>query len=81
MFTPNDAAGMEMRGLSQSLTERGARVLCTEFGRLPRLRPDRAETDAVCTIQAFYAMLVHLASRRGVDPDQPPHLQKVTRTK
>jgi glucosamine--fructose-6-phosphate aminotransferase (isomerizing) len=82
MFTPNDPAGTEMRGLAQSLTKRGARVLCTgPVGRLPSLRPDRAETDAVCTIQAFYAMLVHLASRRGVDPDRPPHLQKVTRTK
>ena len=82
MFAPNDAAGAEIRGLAQSLTKRGARVLCTEpVGRLPQVRPDRAETDAVCTIQAFYAMLVHLASRRGVDPDQPPHLQKVTRTK
>jgi glucosamine--fructose-6-phosphate aminotransferase (isomerizing) len=82
MFTPNDAAGAEMRGLAQSLTKRGARVLCAKpVGRLPWLRPDRGETDAVCMVQAFYAMLVHLASRRGVDPDQPPHLQKVTRTK
>jgi glucosamine--fructose-6-phosphate aminotransferase (isomerizing) len=82
MFAPNDAAGAEMRGFARSLTNRGARVLCTEpVGRLPWVRPDRAETDAVCAIQAFYAMLVPLASRRGVDPDQPPHLQKVTRTK
>lgn len=44
-------------------------------------RPDRAEADAVCAIQAFCAMLVRLASRRGGDPDQPPHLQKVARTK
>jgi glucosamine--fructose-6-phosphate aminotransferase (isomerizing) len=32
-------------------------------------------------IQSFYGFLVRLAARRGMDIDQPRHLQKVTRTR
>ena len=82
VFKPNDPAAAETRAFVSALLDKGARVLCTEpVGTLPTLPPDRAETDAICAMQAFYAMLVKLASCRGVDPDRPPHLQKVTRTR
>jgi glutamine---fructose-6-phosphate transaminase (isomerizing) len=82
VFTPNDAAASETSAFTGALIKRGARMLCTEpIGTLPALRPDRAEADAVCVIQSFYAMLVALATRRDVDPDRPPNLEKVTRTK
>ena len=48
---------------------------------LPMLAPDHPETDAVCLIQSFYAILPPLAARLGIDLDQPRHLQKVTRTR
>ena len=50
-------------------------------GRLPALAPDRPETDAVCLIQNFYAMLIRLAELLGTDIDQPRHLEKITRTR
>jgi glucosamine--fructose-6-phosphate aminotransferase (isomerizing) len=36
--------------------------------------------DAICAIQAFYVLAAQLAAARGLDPDQPRHLQKVTQT-
>ncbi|HEY7552504.1 MAG TPA: SIS domain-containing protein [Hyphomicrobiaceae bacterium] len=50
-------------------------------GRLPALAYEHPETDAVCLVQSFYAMLIRLAERLGLDVDRPRHLQKVTRTR
>jgi glucosamine--fructose-6-phosphate aminotransferase (isomerizing) len=50
-------------------------------GRLPALASEHPETDAVCLVQSFYAMLIRLAERLGLDVDRPRHLQKVTRTR
>ncbi len=66
--------------------EKGTALLTTEpgasgAGRLPALASDHPETDAVCLIQSFYAMLIHLAERLGTDVDRPRHLRKVTRTR
>ena len=32
-------------------------------------------------ILSFYRLVEALAHRRGFDPDRPPHLSKVTRTR
>ncbi|MEZ5812765.1 MAG: SIS domain-containing protein [Rhizobiaceae bacterium] len=37
-------------------------------------------TDPLSTIVSFYAFIEELARRRGMNPDQPPHLAKVTKT-
>ncbi|HEX3535714.1 MAG TPA: SIS domain-containing protein [Stellaceae bacterium] len=86
MLTANDEAGDGLRQLASDLRGKGAALLATELGpagtgTLPALPPDQADADAVCLIQSFYAMVVSLASRRGIDPDRPRHLQKVTRTR
>ena len=79
---PTDAAGDGMRALVRDLAGKGAAPLATApDGALPVPAPDHPETDAVCLIQAFYALLVRLAARRGIDPDRPRHLQKVTSTR
>jgi glucosamine--fructose-6-phosphate aminotransferase (isomerizing) len=79
---PTDDAGEGMRALIRDLRGKGAPVLATEPNdALPGLAPDHPETDAVCLIQAFYAMLVQLAARLDIDPDRPRHLRKVTRTR
>lgn len=36
--------------------------------------------DPICAIQAFYVLAAQLSTARGLDPDQPRHLQKVTQT-
>jgi glucosamine--fructose-6-phosphate aminotransferase (isomerizing) len=89
VFMPTDAAAEGLRRLATDLAGKGAAV----FGAgppmdggaglrwLPALAADHPETDAVCLIQSFYAMVVRLAARLGIDADRPRHLQKVTRTR
>jgi glucosamine--fructose-6-phosphate aminotransferase (isomerizing) len=86
MFMPTDAAARGMRQLATSLKEKGTALFTTEpgasgAGRLPTVASDHPETDAVCLIQSFYAMLIRLAERLGTDVDRPRHLRKVTRTR
>ena len=42
--------------------------------------PAPAVIAPLCQVQSFYLALPALALARGVDPDQPTHLAKVTRT-
>jgi glucosamine--fructose-6-phosphate aminotransferase (isomerizing) len=80
-LVPTDASGAGMRALVHDLAGKGAAVFAASSdGALPVLALDHPETDAVCLIQSFYAMLVRLAARLDIDPDRPRHLQKVTRT-
>ena len=46
------------------------------------LAPDgsHALTTPVAALHAFYRLAEAVARFRGRDPDQPPHLMKVTRT-
>ena len=89
MFVPGDAAAEGLRRLAADLAGKGAALFIAGLPGnkidgavpLPALMPDDAETDAVCLIQSFYAMMVQLAARLGIDPDRPRHLQKVTRTR
>ncbi|HYF56592.1 MAG TPA: SIS domain-containing protein [Salinarimonas sp.] len=82
MFTPTDAGADGMRRLAASLREKGAELFAAEpGGGLPALEPDQADADAICLVQSFYGLAVELAARRGIDVDQPRHLQKVTRTR
>ncbi|MBV8494803.1 MAG: SIS domain-containing protein [Alphaproteobacteria bacterium] len=89
MFMPEDEAAEGMVQLAADLAGKGAALLIAGARRdkasgpqwLPALAPDHPETDAVCLIQSFYAMMVRLAEQLGIDPDRPRHLQKVTRTR
>ena len=44
----------------------------------PELHPVLAP---IATIQSFYRFAVSLSLARGLDPDRPPHLRKVTETR
>lgn len=86
IFMPTDEAASGMRRLAATLRGKGAAVFVAEHesplrDRLPVVAPDHPVADALCLIQSFYAMAVALAGRRGLDVDQPRHLQKVTRTR
>ena len=68
----------EMRG-------RGARVLLAapaDVAERDLTLPTAAtpDLDPIVAIQAFYVMAAQLAAARGMDPDQPRHLSKVTKT-
>jgi len=85
IFVPGDAAAEPVRALTADLKRKHAAVFSVEpgagEGRLPALPHDQPESDAVCMVQSFYAAAVELAKLRGIDPDRPRHLQKVTRTR
>ena len=78
MFMPTDAAAPGMRQLAAKLRAEGA-LLAAEPGVAARdgsrVPSDHPETDAVCLIQSFYAVLIRLAERLGTDVDRPRHLQ------
>jgi glucosamine--fructose-6-phosphate aminotransferase (isomerizing) len=38
------------------------------------------DLDPIAAVQAFYVMAAHLSKARGLDPDKPRHLSKVTKT-
>src|SRR6266566_349244 len=84
MFTPGDEAAQPLLQLADSLSTKNAALFRVEHsgsGRLlPAVAPDQPEADAICMIQSFYVAAAELAKLRGIDPDNPRHLQKVTRT-
>ncbi|MBO0739720.1 MAG: SIS domain-containing protein, partial [Alphaproteobacteria bacterium] len=86
MFVPSDETAPGLRRLVADLRSRGANLFCADpaggiSSGLPALPPDHSDADALCLIQSFYKMAAQLATARGVDPDRPRHLQKITRTR
>jgi glucosamine--fructose-6-phosphate aminotransferase (isomerizing) len=64
---------------------RGARVLLaapqgTPGANLPIAPSACPDLDPISVIQSFYPMVEALARKRGMNPDQPRFLAKVTRT-
>jgi len=84
--------GPEQAGLlavADDLSRRGATVLLASTlhgAQLPIATegnvtsPVHSLLDSVSAVQSFYLMVEALARARGLDPDHPPHLNKVTRT-
>jgi len=86
VFAPRGPAQAGLLELARAMRERGARVLLAAPAGVPEAQLPLAESaspdlDAVCAIQSFYPMVEALARARGNDPDKPPHLNKVTRTR
>ncbi len=80
--------GPTQAGLVQLATEmrgRGARVLLAapaDIAERDLTLPIAAtpDLDPIVAVQAFYVMAAKLAEARGMDPDRPRHLSKVTKT-
>jgi glutamine---fructose-6-phosphate transaminase (isomerizing) len=85
-FAPADAARDSFFETVDRLESFGAAPLMVDAAPHPRWRtlvtPDggHALTSPVAALHAFYRLAEAVARRRGRDPDQPPHLMKVTRT-
>jgi glucosamine--fructose-6-phosphate aminotransferase (isomerizing) len=82
-FATSDAAGDDVRAVGKEFLDRGAQVRLADAGGamtgLPALRGHPA-LEPIMMIQSFYRFVNTLALRRGLDPDMPPHLKKVTQT-
>jgi glucosamine--fructose-6-phosphate aminotransferase (isomerizing) len=85
VFAPRGPAQAGVLEVARAMRERGACVLLaapagTPDATLPLVETALPDVDAISAIQSFYPMVEALARARGNDPDQPPHLKKVTRT-
>jgi glucosamine--fructose-6-phosphate aminotransferase (isomerizing) len=86
VFAPRGPAQASLVDLATDLRKQGARVLLAappevpgaELPLVPSAHPD---LDTVTAIQSFYPMAEALSRARGHDPDRPPRLSKVTRTR
>lgn len=84
-LTAADAAQESVVEVADALAGKGARVFATsdrarKATPLPFVRTDHPLTDPIALIVSFYAMVEQVARSRGVDPDTPRHLNKVTQT-
>jgi len=85
-FAPADAARDGFFETVDRLESFGAAPLMVDVAPHPRwptlVAPDggHALTTPIAALHAFYRLAEAIALRRGRDPDQPPHLMKVTRT-
>lgn len=86
VFAPRGPAQAPLLAVAAQLRERGAQVLLaapqgTPLAQLPLATTAEPDLDPIAAIAPFYAMVESLARARGRDPDAPPNLSKVTRTR
>ncbi|MBM7066618.1 SIS domain-containing protein [Actibacterium sp. 188UL27-1] len=84
-FAAGDAAETAVADIADRISAKGARVFVTSdraqaAQAIPTVRTDHPLTDPIALITSFYAMVERVALARGIDPDTPRHLQKVTQT-
>ncbi|PYY66525.1 iron dicitrate transport regulator FecR, partial [Pseudomonas jessenii] len=85
VFAPRGAEQAGLLSLAADMRQRGARVLLAAPDDvlerdLTLTCAEHPALDPILAIQSFYVMAAGLAVARGMDPDQPRHLSKVTRT-
>ena len=81
VFAPRGPAQAGLLALADEMRKRGARVLlAAPGGELPLVSASAEDLDPIAAIQSFYPMVEALARARGLDPDSPRHLSKVTKT-
>lgn len=80
-----DAAETALVQVADQIAEKGATVFVTSpksttARALPVIRTGHPLTDPIALIATFYAMVETIAVSRGINPDTPRHLKKVTET-
>jgi glutamine---fructose-6-phosphate transaminase (isomerizing) len=85
MFGQSDETGSDIEETASALASRGARVFLAGntapgASSLPSVRCSPL-LEPIVQIQSFYRAANALAVARGLDPDRPPHLAKVTETR
>lgn len=85
IFATRGPAQSGLVALAEEMRGRGARVLLAapqDIASRDLTLPTAAipDLDPIAAIQAFYMMAAQLSEARGLDPDKPRHLSKVTKT-
>lgn len=86
VLAPRGPEQSEVLAFAADMQRQGANVLLASPGRqsdtqLPVVAGEHEVFDGVSAVQSFYVMVEALARARGLDPDQPPRLKKVTLTR
>ena len=84
VFSQNDETRPGIRDTVEAFAAQGVDVLLAGFENphavnLPSLAANPA-LEPILFLQSFYRMAESLSRARGLNPDQPPHLNKVTET-
>ncbi len=84
-LTAKDAAEDVLVQVADEVAAKGASVFVTSSKArraqvLPAVRTGHPLTDPIALIASFYAMVETVAVARGMNPDTPRHLNKVTET-
>ena len=80
-----DQAEGALAKVADQLARKGARAFATstqvtQATSLEAIRTGHPLTDPISLIASFYAMVEQVATTRGINPDAPRHLKKVTET-
>lgn len=80
-----DEAEAALAGVADKIAAKGANVFATSnkletATALETVRTGHALTDPISLIASFYSMVEKVAGSRGINPDEPRHLKKVTET-
>ncbi len=81
----NDMAETALANVADEIASKGATVFATsdsvtKADRLSVTRTSHPLTDPITLIASVYAMVEQVATSRGINPDAPRHLRKVTET-
>lgn len=84
-FAAGDAAEDAVVRIADQIAAKGASVFVTSdraqaATRLEHVRSGHPLADPIALIVSFYSMVEQVAVGRGIDPDQPRHLKKITET-
>ena len=86
MFAPDGPEQDETLALAMEFRQRGARVVLAASEAVPErdvtlISVGEPLLEPLSVIQSFYVMVERLAMARGMSPDTPQYLQKVTLTR
>jgi glucosamine--fructose-6-phosphate aminotransferase (isomerizing) len=85
MLAQADATRPDNEALAADFAARGASVMAAGLPHVGSVLPlpavsGHAALEPILLIQSFYRLTAELSVARGLDPDQPPYLKKVTET-
>jgi glucosamine--fructose-6-phosphate aminotransferase (isomerizing) len=85
LFAQGDQSLESMSELAHDLANRGASVMSAGIPGAPEMHLPVVAADPliapILQVASFYRLANALALARGLDPDRPPHLAKVTETR
>lgn len=86
LFSAENEPDVGVQEIGTDFLSRGSNLI--SFGAplegalcVPAPKCDDPYVDFICQIQSFYRLVNDVSLARGLDPDQPPHLKKMTRTR